>query len=43
MTCGVSMAGFDETSLHVIVEKDRQGFPDVLQQRVIDIEHHRFS
>lgn len=31
VTCGVSMAGFDDTSLHVIVENDRQGFPIVLQ------------
>lgn len=32
VTCGVSIEGFDETSLHVIVEKERHKFPDVLRK-----------
>lgn len=31
VTWGVSIEGVDETSLHVIVEKERQRLPDVLQ------------
>ena len=30
VTCGVSIEGLDETSLHVIVENKRHKFPDVL-------------
>ena len=32
VTCGVSIEGFDETSLHAIVEKERGKFPDVLHR-----------
>lgn len=32
VTCGVSIDGLDDTSLHVIVENDRHKFPDVLHQ-----------
>lgn len=35
VTCGVSIDGLEETSLHDKVEKERHRFPDVLQKKLM--------
>lgn len=35
VTCGVSIDGLEETSLHDKVEKERHRFPDVLQNKLM--------